>query len=205
MLGGGFAGKYAVWCGVSRAPWLHPLVSWEESGTWGRGWTFDARPSHFVFGDVHEYAIGPKSLYIQRNDNVSFVNELRRGWTEAADCPPRDPDDVWDEKRSIILEKPSPLGGYMLRMHGGVFQSVGGVGGKKTRYEIHEAQGAIQTLDDAMWADWDASGRLLVATTKGELRIDRVSPLSREVLVLHDISNLTPEPRPAPEWATHAE
>jgi hypothetical protein len=64
-----------------------------------------------------------------------------------------------------------------------------------------ERRGVCEPLDDAAWADWDAAGRLLVATRDGRLEIRRVHQGGVEVEQVHDLDGIRPAPRPAPPEA----
>jgi len=43
-------------------------------------------------------------------------------------------------------------------------------GGRASSYEVMEGD-AVTALEDVQWADWDADGRLLVATRAGRLEV----------------------------------
>lgn len=200
-LSGGVEGQYRVFGGISRSPWLHPLASWDESDTWGRGSCFVDGSTPHTCGERIDIDLPPNRVTIQRNDVVSFVNERRRGWSEAQDCPSRDVADVWDERRNVILEKVSPLRGGVLRLIGGFYQPEGGTEGRAPTFEIQFGAGDRIKLDDAAWADWDRRGRLLIATKSGLLRAEIVRDGVRTVDEEHNLSGLVPDPQPAPEWA----
>ncbi len=199
FLSGGFEGGYEVFAGLSRAPWLRPFVSWEEAGTWGRGRCFDTwKPKHTrdepkVIGATFGRVV------THENDRVAYVHERRRGWTEAPDCPPRDPRDMWDEKRDIILNKAG--NGGVLRLKGGRLSTGGWSESGVPLYELDLPTGERIELPEAAWADWDHAGRLLVATTDGRLRaLDAANRLAE--LEAHDLAGLEPDPAPAPAWAS---
>lgn len=201
-LSGGVEGHYRVFGGIARTPWLHPLASWDEGDAWGRGSCFVAESIPHTFGEPHDVVLPKMRVTIQRNDTTSFVNERRRGWHEAADCPPRNVADTWDEKRSVILEKESPLREGRLRLIGGLYQPEGGIDGRAPVFEIQLGSGPRQQVDGAVWADWDQRGHLLIATKDGFLRAESVEGGQRVVLQEHDLSDLTPNPQPAPAWAS---
>jgi hypothetical protein len=67
-------------------------------------------------------------------------------------------------------------------------------------YEIVQS-GTTQRLEDAQWADWDAEGRLLVATTDGKLQIREFSGHRMCVRSEVDLSALSPEPTAPPDEA----
>lgn len=202
---GGFEGRYKVFAGLSRAPWLHSLVSWKEIGTWGRGHCFDTSDVAHTRGEPR--VIGAKfgRVVAHENDQISYANERRRGWTEAADCPPRDPRDIWDEKRGVILEKTGGSG-VVLRLKGGLW-STGGYSEKGSPlYELDLPTGERLDLPDAAWAEWDHAGRLLIATTDGHLRALGVGDATSDLAELetHDLRDLTPDPQAPPAWASEA-
>lgn len=201
-LSGGVEGQYQVFGGISRAPWLHPLVSWREIGTWGRGCRFVEDASVAEGRGRREIELGSRRVVVQDNEVGAWANEMRRGWVEAPECPARHPKDVWDERRSVILQKPCATNGCVLWLIGGRYQPEGGIDGRVPRYEVALASGEVRRLDDAAWAEWDAAGRLLVATKDGWLEARDVS--AGETMERHDLRGMKPEAQEAPEWAKSA-
>ncbi len=204
LLSGTVKGQFQVIGGISRAPWLHPLASWDEHSTVSRGWCFATHGIAHTWDKPRDVTLSTGRIVIQRNDNVSFVNELRRGWVEAPDCPPRHPQDVWDENRSIVLQREWKASGDTLRLIGGRHDSEGGMDGKAPTYEVQFRSGNCTPLVEAAWADWDHRGRLLVATHHGQLRVKEVGESSLITLEEHDLSAQIPNPQPPPEGATVA-
>jgi hypothetical protein len=130
--------------------------------------------------DVDEPDLGDLSsvrerygLRLSRAD--SFAVERRRGWTETPDTPPRAADDAWDERRgdAIVMEKPRPnaSGSDRLTVRG-TYAARRELHGRRTdvRYE-HRSRDLTRHLDRVQWAEWDAQGRLLMATDEGRLQI----------------------------------
>jgi hypothetical protein len=135
---------------------------------------------------------------------MSFAVERRRGWTEAAGSPPRDPGDVWDERRAQALRmaklQPSSGGAVRLEVSGGyaAFRSRGY--SADVAYRIVDGGRCIE-LDGVQWAEWAADGTLLVATATGRLEVrGRAGWLTADVVVA-DLSQQTPAPAGAPAWA----
>jgi hypothetical protein len=64
-----------------------------------------------------------------------------------------------------------------------------------------ETEDRLETLVDVQWADWDASGRLLVATTDGRLQVLGAEGPDSAVWWEVDLSADEPDPRPPPEEA----
>jgi hypothetical protein len=56
-------------------------------------------------------------------------------------------------------------------------------------------------LEEAAWADWDAGGRLLVATTAGSLEVREPAGGEWRTTWSHDLRDLEPDPAEAPAWA----
>jgi hypothetical protein len=57
-------------------------------------------------------------------------------------------------------------------------------------------------LTGVQWADWDADGRLLVATTDGRLQIRSATPRDSTVVWETDLAPLEPDPQPPPRAAS---
>ena len=56
-------------------------------------------------------------------------------------------------------------------------------------------------LDDVGWADWDARGRLLVATRAGQIQVREPAAGTWSTAWSHDLNGLEPDPTEAPAWA----
>ncbi len=201
----------ATYLAISRLPWLTALAGWGIGSTWTRGMQFledrsvcevdepdrgDLRPVRDRFG-----------LRLSRAD--AFAVERRRGWTETADTPPRAEDDAWDERRGdrIVMEKVRPGSGGSDRLTvRGTYAAIRELHGIRSdvRYELH-AGDAATLLEGVQWADWDARGRLLVATEDGRLQIRDVGPGGRaqgSVTWEADEGAHVPDPTPPPAEAT---
>jgi hypothetical protein len=108
---------------------------------------------------------------------------------------------VWDYKRDVILHKVCAAHGCTLRMIRGRYGEARGIEGYAPRFELDLASGQRVAMSDVSWADWDHSGRLLVATKSGRLQARDVS----DVMLIceeHDLTNMTPLPAPPPFWAS---
>jgi hypothetical protein len=201
--GGEFLGQSCLktYHAVSRAPWLFALAAWPESGTYTRG-------QHFVAADemtpvppaMHGDAtpLSKLRLGLARTPPAAYAAERRRGWVEAADCPARGPNDMWDERRRVVLEKSRPHGGELLRLEDdGLVDSALGFDNRRPRYRWSRGKESVP-LEGADWCDWDPFGRLLVA---GDERLRILDGSSRKELWSKDLSSLVPNPRVAPDWA----
>ncbi len=187
---------------LSKLPWLTALHAFGTCGTWTRGYYFTEDGA----GDDTEDAKLPISYGLRSLPVVQFANERRRGWEEASDCPPRDPKDMWDERRNVRMEKRQPGGHHLLRVESlgrageefGVDQAVDGL---RVLYSL-QSDGDLQLLDDVQWADWDRDGQLLVATRSGTLQVWNWQADRAETLFEEDLSLLEPKRTHAPSWAT---
>lgn len=196
------AGGYRVFSAVSKLPWLFALAACREAGTWGRGFHFtDAAHNEFgaQAGDLKPVL---ERYGLVRTAPLQYAVERRRGWTEHESCPPRDPKDVWDEERSTILTKPRRDGRIrlMLSDRGYDLDADGRIENRSPAYHLECENGRL-SLKEAAWADWDHTGRLLVATNAGQLQIRDVKWPELTVLREHDLNAHTPTPHQAPVWA----
>jgi hypothetical protein len=185
---------------VSRLPWLTALHAFATCGTWTRGYHFGPKSG----GEQVETGLPiPYGLHATRP--VQFTCERRRGWVEAPDCPPRVAGDLFDDRRNARLRKRQPGGDRTLCVEsvgwaGGEFGVEQAVDGLRVTYSL-EHDGDLELLDDVQWADWDAAGRLLVATRSGRLQVRRLGRSGPEVAFDVDLAALAPDPTPAPTSA----
>jgi hypothetical protein len=201
---------YQTFSTVSKVPWLFALAAWREAGTWGRGFHFVERPprvdelvSDPVSGpDVGAFGPEQSRWGLARTEIAQYAVERRRGWIEHEDCPPRDPNDVWDEERSVILTKPHPGGRTRLVLsdRGLDLCAPGRIESRDPAYRIERGRERLE-LPDVAWADWDHQGPLVVATRTGRLQIRDATWPTFAVLWECDLNELRPAPAPAPKWA----
>jgi len=188
---------------ISRLPWLTALAAWSTAGTWTRGLHFVDDRSVWEVGapDAGDAAPCRARVGLALTRPATFAVERRRGWTETADTPPRTAADAWDEARGdrVILEKPRPGGRARLRVRGNYAAFRAGRPGFFA-YEVME-EDAVTALEDVQWADWDADGRLLVATREGRLEIRDGARPAVATPPHADLAALAPEPAPAPAEA----
>jgi hypothetical protein len=189
---------------VSRLPWLDALAAWEAGTTYTRGIHFADEPGDSILGepDVGDAAPILAKYRLDLYRPTQFAVERRRGWAESGGTPPRDQRGPWDEREGVTLEKRQPGGSLTLLV-------AGGFAGHRTSpdwygpAEYALSDGAELTmLDGVQWADWDRSGRLLVATADGRLQIRTLGDGHTSVVFEEDLAPLRPDPQPAPPWAT---
>jgi hypothetical protein len=207
------AGRPPPWdsyLAVSKAPWLHALAAWHWGSTWhwgcefladGRFCTGEAEPTP---PDSGAYPGGlaprpplPAVSHPDRWRVRDVQAELRRGWAQhtvaGSEATPAS---------ALVLRRarPGDERTALMLVHGGHDFARRSVEGADIRYLI-ERDGGHAALAEAVWADWDAGGRLLIATTSGELRIAEVAWAGLETVWRRDLSRLRPDPVQAPEWA----
>jgi hypothetical protein len=195
----------STYIAISKLPWLTALAAWATCGTWTSGLHYERDPSVWRVTDPNEGGLaalrGRVGLAVTAP--ASFLVERRRGWREAEGSPPRDPSDMWDERRvaDLTLEKPRPGDhGVKLAVSGeyAAFRS-----GTRTRAVAYRIVASEQEtpLAGVQWAEWAADGRLLVATHAGELQAREPDDWGRPVAVAASLSLSVPAPTPPPAAA----
>lgn len=136
---------------------------------------------------------------------LAFATEHRRGWNETAESPPRETRGHWDERvDGLVMEKPSPgdaratlrARGYYAAFRARLPSDEFDFG-----YDVRIGD-TDHALSDVQWADWDADGRLLVATVDGRLQIRTGAPPAVTVAWESDLASLEPHPQPPPRVAS---
>lgn len=195
---------------VSRLPWLTALAAWGTAGTWTRGVHFTDDRRILGPGEPDEGDVGPLRVRygfgLEVNRPIAFAVERRRGWLDAPGSPPLDRElDPWDERRArgLVVHKPRPGTGpgTTLSVEGwfAAFRA-GQPSWSGIAYRVIDREGRRE-LDGVQWADWDARGRLLVATTDARLEIRR-EPWDRgSVEWSLDVAGWRPEPVAPPPIA----
>jgi hypothetical protein len=200
-------GPGATFVAVSRLPWLTALAAWGTDGTWTRGLCFVPRGSAAYPPpppDVGDLAPLLRRYALDRRRPRTFAVERDRGWTETEDTPPRGDDDPWDERRidRLTMEKPRPGDGVTRLLVRGWYAAYrGGEPGRgPARYAVADGGARELPLHGVQWADWTRDGRLLVATTDGELQV-REDPRDPAAVWRFDCASLLPDPAPPPALA----
>jgi hypothetical protein len=188
---------------ISRLPWLHALAAWEAGTTYTRGIRFDeeARTSDLGPPDVGDATACLRTYGVRLNRACQFAVERRRGWVETDDSDPRDPKDLWDERRTVRMRKEQPNGSAVLQV-AGAYAAFRDNPNARTpaSYSITE-RGRTEVLGGVQWADWTATGILLTATTQGSLEAHAWADGLTRKIYEHDLAVLRPDPAPPPNWA----
>jgi hypothetical protein len=187
---------------LSRPPWFTALALWFVGGTWYTGGYFPDRYRLWIGWDSPQPDQGRLPNWLRMDserppyidgtndwtDRTAWMNRLLRdGWTRRAGAIP----ETW--------ERTSPAGDATLAMRIVTnidFRAYGG------RYVIEyavrtEPDGQEVELGRATWADWDQRGRIIVASD-GRLSHWQPSGFTN----IADFNDQTPDPQPAPAWAT---
>jgi hypothetical protein len=190
---------------ISRLPWLKALAAWRESGTWSRGAHFVPDRDAWEGGDPTVGDATPCRTVsgIRWTQPAQFAVERRRGWVESATTPPRGPNDMWDERRAVVMEKARPGKGRPMTLTvRGMFEAFRELPNhwppSASPYCLHGKKGALE-LPGVQWADWTWRGYLATATA-AVLRIQDLEQdrMIREVRLPDD----EPQRCPPPEWAS---
>ncbi|HZI15367.1 MAG TPA: hypothetical protein VE153_33655, partial [Myxococcus sp.] len=108
----------------------------------------------------------------------------------------------WDEQRQALLQKARPRGpGRLVLRDQGIDVRASRVEGRAPAFTLERPGRAAMPLEDAVWAEWDAQGRLLVATLDGRLEIRDPDHPRFAAVSSHSLAALRPALREAPEWA----
>ena len=194
---------------VSRLPWLTALAAWGTCGTWTRGLHFVDDRRTWEVGEPDEGDIEPLANAVStgpRADPSGRVRGRATAWLDRIGgfaairsrgrLLGRAPSRPTDDGEATAGDGPSRLaasGRYA------AFRS-GQPSWAEARYAIVE-DGAERPLRDVQWADWDAAGRLLVATTDGRLEV-RDSPWTpADATWTVDLARDTPTPTEPPAIA----
>ena len=193
---------------ISRLPWLTALAAWGTCGTWTCGVHFVDNPRTWEMEEPAEGDIEPLRrrfrLGLELTRPRAFAVERRHGWVESADSPPYDRElDLWDERRApkVTMERARPGSAetsLAVRGSYAAFRS-GQPSWAQVEYSV-VAPGRRYQLQDAQWADWDRTGRLLVATTDAHLEV-REDPWTPDVAWSVDAGRARPEPAEPPPIA----
>lgn len=191
-----------TWVAVSRPPWFTALALWFVGGTYHTGGFFPDRHtlwSGFTTEPPDEGALpgwltqsGPLPLCVDGTNNwtertVWFNRLLRDGWERVEGTTPetwthRDP--AGDLTLLMTLLSDAAFGTY--------------AGPHVVEYAVHaEPAGAIFSIGQATWADWDQRGRLILAQ-HGRLFHCQPPGTLQEIA---DFNPHQPEPTPAPAYS----
>lgn len=187
---------------VSRLPWLTALAAWNSGTTYTRGIHFTRNPADT---DVGAPDVGDSAPCLERyglcwTGAEQFSVEHRRGWHESGATLPRAAGGPWDEKRNVEMVKKQPGGAITLHVAGAYAGFRSGDPSVEPPVYWLTSGDDIGPLEAVQWADWNSSGRLLVATADGRLQ---TRSLGHGTLAeVADLGKLVPQPTPPPDWAT---
>ncbi|HVK86520.1 MAG TPA: hypothetical protein VM513_20520 [Kofleriaceae bacterium] len=131
-------------------------------------------------------------LALVASRSAPYDVERRRGWREHPQAPRRGRSDTFDETRHQWLVRDQPRGESRLELRDRGYVR-GRLEGRAPSYYLDG-----ELLDDVTWADWDARGRLLVATRDAHLEIRSAT---NKVKASRSLADFDPDPRPPPSHA----
>jgi len=199
---------------VSKLPWLTALAAWRVGstyaaacqfhgdGTLALGFAPDTPPDHGSYpgrlGALTPHPPVDASIWTV----ADLAGELRRGWRPAgeersaaatAQTPAR--------SAELVIERERPGGGAALELvHAGHDMRGMWTEGAEVHYVVREGDHRA-LLEDVAWAEWDAAGRMLVATRGGALEVRERGPAGWEPSWRHAVGVGEPAPAEAPAWA----
>lgn len=190
---------------LSRPPHLYALAAWWEIGSWTHGYHFVSDTSVW---DIDEPFVGKECRGILGYGLAAarpsaFSRELRCGWKEAVDSPPRGTQDHWDETRRAIICKASPSSDFVLRASRGTWHEMHSMQPPlRVQYSLTRTGAEATTRPDLAWADWDEVGNLVALTHDGRAQIETVSNTAPSTLLWSaDMTILATSPAQAPPSA----
>lgn len=179
---------------VSKLPWLKALCTWETSGDVHVGSCF-YRNNKIGLSSVNSkepFHGNFRGTIVQR----VLASAIRRnGWEIHSIFGAYFANDFSFLRAEIQIGGPGVIS---KTSHEGRFRLY-----RKTydTYKIQTNGRKKQALNNVCWADWDHSGRLLVATEDGFLQARDMLQDPVAVTWEYDLRDLTPDPAPAPDWA----
>lgn len=191
------------WVAISRPPYFSALAVWFVGGTYHTGPYFPDRLSLWPGFQEQPPDIGsvPSWLNITPPRSIPYIDGTTE-WTDRTVHFNRLLRDGWrnehDDGASTMWERDHPSKPLRLSMTHR-FEDFRKYGGPYVvEYSVCRADALEFELGEAAWADWDQSGRLVFARDGRLSSWDETSGI-REIC---DFNGQTPDPQPAPEWAT---
>ena len=193
-------GSWDTYLALSKPPWLKALCAWKTSGTWTTGAYFkrdgtlcasgalcEEQPFHGSCPFPYRFD-GTDTNWNRAREFQSIVN----GWQpKAADVAL----DNFNPGPSEVIElsKSSPQDPKFVMKKYSEFGSC--------LYSINYPDNQEILLSDAVWADFDRKGRLVMASAAGELTIFDIKDSNLTKVFSVSLNSLKPCPVKAPAWA----
>jgi hypothetical protein len=199
------------WTAISRPPYLTAISLWPKRDCWAGGGLFEDtrtlwlnhKPADVLHEPVQSAPVGieviPNAQAYGEDYPIESRRWLRDGWVHVQEMQARcndldkgyvtEREDVWQRKKadvSTVLERRVSITGYI----------------EKRRYALLDGTDAeLYVAGDATWADWDHSGRLVVARDGMLLAVTVETGGTVRERVIADFTEMVPEPIESPEWA----
>lgn len=198
----GSSGGYVILHAVSRCPWMRPLFSEFLDDTYGGGLTFvigkeaDAMKHHsartipVVFGSQTRTVITQRPRHLKQCDSIPHLDS---GWRDI-------PRDIYSKDAEGRTKADARSGSTLHETSMPWSQWCRPNPGPRNTFEITLPSGNRVPLPDVLWADFDHSGGLLLGTKPATLHRARINHDGITITQTFDLSGLTPNPTPAPDW-----
>jgi len=194
-------GSWDTYLALSKPPWLKALCAWKTVGTWTTGAYFKSDGTLCAFGAICEehpfHGSCPFPFKFGGTDtNWNRAREFQymmNGWKpkasdESVENFSPGPNEV------IELSKNSPRDSKLFLNKYSEFGSC--------LYSMTYPDNQEILLSDAVWADFDRKGRLVIASDTGELRIYEIIDSNLKTVFSVSLNSLNPNPVKAPAWAS---
>jgi hypothetical protein len=194
-------GSWDTYLAVSKPPWLKALCAWKTVGTWTTGAYFKCDGTLCAFGALCEekpfhgscafpFKFGGTDTNWNRAREFQF---MMNGWKPKASDESVEnfnpgPNEVIELSKSsfqnpkLVLNKYSEFGSCL--------------------YSMTYPDNKEILISDAVWADFDRKGRLVIASATGELRIYEINDSNMTTVFSVNLNSLKPNPVKAPLWAS---
>ena len=218
-------GGFAAWTAISRPPYFTALAMWPQASTYFGGGIFEDARTVLLNGQGGEpvnqsdhqrrqlRVAGTRGRFVT---GWSYMQRLERaGWEVEREATP--PTNRWWSIASpaSLWRRRDPRARHTLVMsypggtpNSGTGAIVGytpelppGFGGYAVRFWVEARSGVTVPLEGTSWADWDFSGRLVLAK---EGRLYASGPEGNGIGSFHELADFTslkPDPQPSPDWA----
>lgn len=191
-----------TWVALSRPPWFTALALWFVGGTYYTGGYFPDRNQLWLGWDSPQPDQGRLPTWLEMTIERPPYIDGTNDWTDRTVWMNRLLRDGWTRREGAVpetWERASPAGDLTLAMRIVTNTDFRAYGGRYViEYAVRTEPGGPEIeLGRATWADWDQRGRLIVARD-GLLLHWQPSGLTE----IADLNDQTPDPQPAPAWAT---
>lgn len=223
-----WTGPYQSWTAVSRTPYLTALMLWPKGDAWGGGGLLESHRTVLINHKPHELTPAPEHPVPRRvrvaridgwgghgEDNpIEAARREREGWRWIAQGSAEPYGSrkgfAWIMKTPEVTERDCPVPRSTLKL----LRELKAIGQRDGPWYVEDfilRDGARETRHfvGASWADWQATGDLLLARDGCLYRLpyrvladaDQAEDAMAGAVLVADLNGLAFAPRAAPEWA----